>query len=157
MVHSPATLGTLLRRLVDHLDGAVEQAYADAGLDYRPRFTPIVRTLAERGPATIRTLSGRTGVTHSAASQTVAQMVERGLVSLQTGQDARERIVTLTPAGETLVPQLETFWRATEAAARTLDDDVGQPLAEVLTAALAALDRRSFTDRLSSVQTRVSP
>ena len=157
MVQPPATLGSLLRRLVDHLDGAVEQAYADAGLDYRPRFTPIVRTLLSDGPVTIRLLAARTGVTHSAASQTVAQMVERGLVSLQTGQDARERIVALTPAGENLVPQLEAFWRATESAARTLDDDLGQPLAGVLAAALDALDRRSFTDRLNSVQTKVSP
>lgn len=156
MSRSAATLGTLLRRLVDQLDGAVQEAYADAGLDYRPRFTPIVRALLSHGPATIRTLSARTGVSHSAASQTIAEMSERGLVSLKKGQDARERIVALTPAGETLVPRLEECWRATELAARTLDEDLGQPLATVLVAALAALDRRSFTDRLRSVQTKAS-
>ena len=29
-------LGTQLRHLIELLDGAVQQAYADAGLDYRP-------------------------------------------------------------------------------------------------------------------------
>jgi MarR family transcriptional regulator, organic hydroperoxide resistance regulator len=153
MTLTSGTLGALLRRLIDHLDGAVEQAYGDAGLDYRPRFTPIVRTLLSDGPATIRILSARTGVSHSAASQTVAQMSERGLVSLKTGRDARERIVALTPAAIEMIPRLEACWRATEAAARTLDDDLGQPLTAVLDAALEALERRPFTERLKSVDT----
>lgn len=149
---SPApTLGTLLRRLIEHLDGAVEQVYVDAGLDYRPRFTPIVRALAADGPATLRGLSTRTGVTHSAVSQTVAQMVDRGLVSLQTGEDARERIAALTPAAQALLPRLQAFWSATERAARSLDDDLGQPLEPLLLQALAALERRPFAERIAEL------
>lgn len=154
MTFPTSTLGALLRRLTDHLDGAVQQAYADAGLDYRPRFTPIVRALIAEGPATIRALSHRTGVTHSAASQTVSQMAERGLVVLSPGQDARERIVALTPAARALLPRLEEFWTATEAAARTLDRDIGQSLPDVLTQALDALERRSFADRIADASPR---
>ena len=33
-------LGTRLRLLVAALDDAVEQAYRDAGLNFRPRFYP---------------------------------------------------------------------------------------------------------------------
>lgn len=145
------TLGTLLRRLIDHLDGAVEQVYVDAGLDYRPRFTPIVRALAANGPSTLRELSARTGVTHSAVSQTVAQMVDRSLVSLKTGEDARERIAALTPAAHALLPRLEAFWSATERAARSLDDDLGQPLEPLLLQALAALERRPFAERIAEL------
>ena len=37
-------LGTQLRYLIEVLDGDVAQTYADAGLDYRPRYTPLTWT-----------------------------------------------------------------------------------------------------------------
>jgi MarR family transcriptional regulator, organic hydroperoxide resistance regulator len=148
MPHSLQTHGVLLRRLIDHLDGAVGQSYVDAGLDYRPRFTPILRALLNHGPTTLRALSRQTGVSHSAVSQTITQMAARGWVSLEAGTDARERIVALTRFAMTQLPRLERCWAATEAASRSLDEDLGQPLADVLIRALEALERRPLADRL---------
>lgn len=156
MPHSLRTHGTLLRRLIDHLDGAVEQAYVDTGLDYRPRYTPVVRALLNHGPATLRTLSAQTGVSHSAVSQTLTQMAARGWVSLTPGKDARERIVALTPFAMERLPQLEQAWAATEAASRSLDRDIGQPLADILIQALEALERRSFSVRLAAATSEKS-
>lgn len=150
MAYSQRTHGVLLRRLIDHLDGAVEQSYADAGLNYRPRFTPVLRALLNDGPASIRTLSGRTGVTHSAVSQTVSQMAARDWVSLEPGKDARERIVALTPFALDQLPRLEACWAATAVAAAELEADIGQPLGEVLARALDVLGQRSFGDRLAA-------
>jgi MarR family transcriptional regulator, organic hydroperoxide resistance regulator len=143
-------LGTLLRRLIEHLDGAVEQAYLDAGLDYRPRYTPVVRALIAGGPSTIRALSERTRVTHSATGQTVNQMERCGLVTLTAGSDARERIVALAPLGERILPRLEQTWAATEAAARTLDAELGLSLPDVIARALDLLDETPFLERLKT-------
>lgn len=150
------TLGTLLRRLIEALDGAVEQSYRDAGLNYRPRYTPIVRALIEAGPTTLRALSARTGVTHSAIGQSVSQMVKDGLVTMTVGADARERIVSLTPHAEHIKPQLEDLWAATEAAARTLDSELGISLPDLLAQALARLDETSFAERLRAASTSSS-
>lgn len=149
MPYTQRTHGVLLRRLIDHLDGAVEQSYVDAGLDYRPRFTPILRALLNDGPASLRALSARTGVTHSAVSQTVSQMAARHWVSLAPGQDARERIVALTDFAHTQLPVLERCWAATAVASAALDADIGQPLADVLTRALEVLEQTPFRDRLA--------
>lgn len=154
MTWSQRTHGVLLRRLIDHLDSAVEQSYVDAGLDYRPRFTPILRALLNQGPASLRVLSARTAVTHSAVSQTVSQMASRDWVALETGADARERIVALTPFAIQRLPELERCWAATAAASEALDADIGQPLTEVLLRALEALDRQSFSDRLAAASSR---
>lgn len=154
---SSSTLGTLLRRLVDALDGAVEQSYADAGLDYRPRYTPIVRALLDGGPATIRALASHTGVTHSATGQTVNQMAKDGLVTLTVGGDARERIVALTPHAESILPQLARLWAATEAAARTLDDALGLSLPEVIARTLHLLEEAPFSDRLRAASESIPP
>jgi DNA-binding MarR family transcriptional regulator len=144
------TLGTLLRHLIEKLDGAVEQSYTRSGLDYRPRYTPVVRALMESGPASIRTISRSAGITHSAVSQTVAQMMERGLVRFEPGGDARERIVALTPAAKAMIPKLQQHWQATNAAARVLDTELSMPLSDLLREAIEALDRRSFGHRIDA-------
>lgn len=147
---SNATLGTLLRHLIEKLDGAVEQSYTQSGLDYRPRYTPVVRALMESGPASIRSISRSAGITHSAASQTVAQMVERGLVKFASGNDARERIVTLTPAAKAMIPKLQQHWNATNDAAAMLDTELSMPLSDLLREAIDALDRASFSQRIQT-------
>src|SRR4051812_46693935 len=96
-VPGPELLGTRLRHLLDLLDADVAAVYADLGLEwFRPRYAPVVRELAASGPSSIRDLARATGVTHSAASQTVAQMVKEGLVVLEPGADARSRIARPT-------------------------------------------------------------
>lgn len=148
------TLGTLLRHLIEKLDGAVEESYVQSGLDYRPRYTPVVRALMESGPASIRAISRNAGITHSAVSQTVAQMLERGLVRFEAGGDARERIVALTPAAKAMIPKLQQHWRATNAAAEALDTELSMPLSKLLHEAIEALERRSFAQRIGAAATK---
>lgn len=148
MMPARPTLGTLLRRLIEELDGAVSESYERAGIDFRPRYTPIIRALAQDGPMTVRALAQRATVSHSAVSQTVSQMTTHGLVALTPGTDARERIVALTPAANALLPDLQTCWAATEAAARTLDADLGQPFDLLLIQLLDALEDRPFLNRI---------
>lgn len=142
------TLGTLLRHLIELLDRDVEAAYEAAGLNWRPRYTPILRALLSHGPASIRLLSREIGITHSAVSQTVSQMVKDGLVELKPGADARERIVVLTGQTEAMVPALRRQWAATNAAANELDAALSAPLSQVAAEAIEALTQRPFGERI---------
>jgi DNA-binding MarR family transcriptional regulator len=132
------------------MDGDVARAGADVGLvDYRPRFSPFVRTLVEHGSMTIHELGSAAGVTHSAASQTVAQMARRDLVTLATGADARSRLVDLTDTARSLLPAIQAEWAATAAAAAELDAELPYPLSDLVTAVHNALARRSFRERIA--------
>ena len=51
------TLGTALRHLLELLDGDVAAIYKEEGLEYLPRFTPIMRALASGNPMAIRDLA----------------------------------------------------------------------------------------------------
>ncbi|MBV8665585.1 MAG: MarR family transcriptional regulator [Burkholderiaceae bacterium] len=145
----PRTLGTLLRHLIELLDSAVERAYTDAGLDYRPRYTPVMRVLIRQGPATIGEIAESAAITQPAVTQTIGRMTEAGLVSIVPGvRDARQRIVQLTPEGQTLVSELERCWRATALAAQSLDQDLALPLGDVLEAAILALEKHPFEERI---------
>lgn len=148
MTTSHATLGTLLRALLEHLDSAVAQAYNESGLDYKPRYTPVIRALASAGPCRIKDISEGMGVSHSAVSQTVSALARAKWVKLKAGADNRERIVHLTPYAKTKIPLLERHWANTALAAASLDDDIGFPLEDALRRALRALQRQSFADRI---------
>lgn len=143
-----ATLGTLLRSLLEALDPAVEAQYQALGLDFRPRFTPVIRALDREGPLRIKDIADRSGLSHSAVSQTVSALVAGKWVALVPGEDSRERIVHLTGYAKTQLPRLKRQWRVTAKAAASLDEDLGLSLERVLRDALAALERESFTSRL---------
>jgi DNA-binding MarR family transcriptional regulator len=144
-------VGTRLRHLIELLDGAVADVYVSRGLEwYRPRFSPIVRVLAKAGSASIRELADAIGVTHSAASQTVAQMADRGLVVLGPGPDGRQRIVRLTAKAEQLLPVIEAEWAATAAAAAALEAELTVPLSQIVDETFAALRRVPMRERIAA-------
>tara|TARA_R110002167_G_scaffold206514_1_gene410497 strand:- start:1034 stop:1519 length:486 start_codon:yes stop_codon:yes gene_type:complete len=150
MSSSAPTLGSRVRTLIELLDGEVESAYAASGLDWRPRYTPVLRALTALGPTSIKAVAVAIGISHSAVSQTVSQMARDGLVVLRPGADARERIVVLTPKTEAMIPALEHQWAATNAAARALDAELSAPLSVILGEAIEALNRRPFGERIAA-------
>ncbi|GIG67942.1 MarR family winged helix-turn-helix transcriptional regulator [Phytomonospora endophytica] len=149
-------VGTLLRHVHDLLDGDVARAYPDLGLPagYRPRYSPVMRALAAHGPMPIRDLAEAVGVTHSAASQSVAQMARDGLLELRPGTDARQRVAHLSEHGEGLLPAVHREWTAVATAMRDLDEELPAPLAEVLLAVLEAVEGRSLRERIVGVARR---
>jgi DNA-binding MarR family transcriptional regulator len=143
-------LGTQLRHVLDLMEADIASVLADLGLpDYRPRFSPIVRALLALGPMPIRELACAVSVTHSAASQTVAEMKKRGFVALVPGADARQRVVHLTERTRKALPLIEAEWEATRLAARQLDSELPFPLSELVPATAAALERKSFRQRIA--------
>ncbi|MFE9427574.1 MarR family winged helix-turn-helix transcriptional regulator [Kitasatospora sp. NPDC006697] len=149
-------VGTLLRHVLELLDGDVAKVYEEQGLaEYRPRFSPAVRALLADGPLSIGDLAAAIGVTHSAASQTAAQMARAGVVAhTPDPRDARRRLLTLTPKAHALLPLIHAEWAATAAAMTELDAELTTPLAQVLTELAEALCRRPFRDRIAAAAAR---
>jgi DNA-binding MarR family transcriptional regulator len=144
-------LGTELRALFERMDADVGGALAELSLSgYRPRFSPVVRILAGSGPASVRQLAAATGVTHSAASQTVAAMVRAGWAAQRVGADARERIVELTPRAHRALPAIRAEGEVTAAALAGLDAELPYPLSSFVTDLRAALERSSFRQRMAA-------
>ncbi|TDB78064.1 MarR family winged helix-turn-helix transcriptional regulator [Micromonospora sp. KC723] len=157
-ISGPAILGTRLRHLLELLDHDVAAVYAGLGLPgFRPRYAPVLRTLVDTGPASIRALATATGVTHSAASQTVAQMARDGLVTLAPGADARQRVVRLTARARSLLPALDAEWAATAAAAERFEAELSYPLSRLVDEAVAALRRRPMRQRIADVAPHLAP
>jgi DNA-binding MarR family transcriptional regulator len=141
--------GTRKRHVLELLDGDAARVYADLGLpDYRPRFSPVVRALVALGPLSVRDLARAVGVTHSAASHTAAQMARAGLLTLEPGADARQRIASLTARTRQLLPLIEAEWAATDLAAAELEAELPAALREILLLTERAVVSRPMRTRI---------
>jgi DNA-binding MarR family transcriptional regulator len=141
------SLGTQLRHLLELLDGAVGATYEEAGLAYRPRYTPVMRALMQQEPATIGHIATVAGITQPAATQTIALMIKEGLVTAEAGAaDGRQKLIRLSAQGRALLPQLQACWQATAVAAASLEAECG--LAATIEAAIEALAARPYGERI---------
>jgi DNA-binding MarR family transcriptional regulator len=148
-------LGTQLRHLIELLDGDVAQQYKDAGLAYRPRYTPIMRALKALESASSGQLAEAAGITQPAATQTVNLMKKEGLVTAEAGEDGRQRLIRLSAHGKDILPALESCWAATKAAADDLDAQLASPLSACLGEAIAALEAKPFLARIHEARGRL--
>lgn len=146
-----------MRHLIDLLDGAVSAAYEEAGIDYRPRYTPVMRALEGGTPHTISQIAEAAGITQPAATQTVALMIKEGLLEASPGvHDARQKIIRLSARGQQLLPQLRLCWQATRVAADSLDGDMPYPLSDALANAIAALQATPFGARIRTARAAIT-
>ena len=141
-------LGTQLRHLIELLDGGLDKIYQLDGLDYRPRYTPIMRALEGHDVRTIKAIAEAAGISHSAASQTISKMISAGLVEHAESKDARERQIRLTAYAKQILPKLQARWQATQSAADALDQELAYPLSTLAEQAIQALTETSFERRI---------
>ncbi|MFJ9691556.1 MarR family winged helix-turn-helix transcriptional regulator [Kitasatospora sp. NPDC101183] len=143
-----------LRLLQASMDADIGRLYAEARTgdtaDLKPSYVMELLRLHAAGPMTITELAESVGRTHSALSQKVAAMRAAGWVRTLPGDDARSKKVTLTERATAVVGRLAAEWRATEAALAELEAEIPYPLSRVVTDIEAALERRSFHDRIAA-------
>lgn len=148
MTRVKQTFGTQVRRLLELLDGDVVKFYEEAGLDYRPRYTPVMRLLLRKGPMTVGEIAEASGLTQPAVSQTLREMRKSDLIEDQPTADRRVRRIGLTDHGESLRDPLEAQWAATNAAGQTLNTGLSYPLSDLLAEAIESLEADPFADRI---------
>lgn len=144
--HEPG-LGELLRHLAELLDRGSEARYRALGLDFRPRYTPLMRALGD-GPMTVGALQRTARLTQGAVSQTIALMAQEELVRRIETEDGRSRAVALTRKGEALRDALLPEWDLRCAAAAALEREIDAPLRALLTRAVDLLEATPFEERL---------
>ena len=139
-----------LRLLLGEMDDDIARLYDEAGIaGLKPSYVMELLRLHARGPMTITELAESVQRTHSATSQKVAAMRASGLVRTSPGTDARSKKVALTAKAKRVAPRLAAEWRATEASIGELEAEIPYPLSRVVTDIHAALERKSFHDRIA--------
>jgi len=148
-------LGELLRHLSDLLDRDAEKIYArlETGLEYRARYTPIMRALAH-GPLTVTELQRKIRISQGAVSQTAKLMQADGLLRRTEVTDRRMRKLVLTQRGEALRQRLSREWTLHLDAIADLEVETGAALRTDLISTIAALERIGFAQRIEALRDR---
>ncbi|HZQ59766.1 MAG TPA: MarR family winged helix-turn-helix transcriptional regulator [Casimicrobiaceae bacterium] len=124
---------------------SITQLYDDAMAPSRLRVSQfaLLRTLSREGAKPITALAAALLLDRTALSRTLQPLVERHLVAITSGDDARMRTVSLTQAGKRTLRDARPHWEhAQRAVAARLGATRLQDLIDTLTE-LEALHPRS--------------
>ncbi len=104
--------GSRLRRLSDTISGQATAVYRRYGLDFDPKCFPLFRLLSEQGPLPVTEVAEKLGVSHPAVIQVARELERRGLVvSEKSSQDARKRLLAVSPEGRERLPEFHRIWQ----------------------------------------------
>jgi DNA-binding MarR family transcriptional regulator len=126
--------GSRLRRLSEAFLADVNKIYAARNLSFDAAWFPVFYILSRQETVSIKDIAGELGISHSAVSQLVSSLQQKGLIKTTTaGDDARKKVVAFTTKGKKLQQQVQPVWEALEQAMAGLVQE-GKHSKAVLTA-----------------------
>jgi DNA-binding MarR family transcriptional regulator len=108
----PLAVAARLQRLADTIrrDGVI--VYKDHGIDFEPKWFPVVYVLHEKGPTSVVDLAAEVGIAHPSVIQLVKELEAKKYVkSSSDKKDGRKRLLSLTPSAEKLVKKMKPVWK----------------------------------------------
>ncbi|MGZ3182861.1 MAG: MarR family winged helix-turn-helix transcriptional regulator [Telluria sp.] len=100
----------------------------------------VLKNAAEQGGLPVAELAGVLAMDRTTLTRNLKPLIDAGWIALAPGADARQRIVTVTPAGKAKVGEARRVWRrAQDELESILGQDTVAVLHAQLDAALAAL------------------
>lgn len=106
---TPACTCGRLRRASRALTQFYDDALGPVGL--RVGQFSLLRTLARDGPTRISDLARAALLDRTAIARTLDPLIERDLVEIAQGRDARTRVVSLTRSGKRALAAAEPHWK----------------------------------------------
>lgn len=113
--------GSRLKRLGDTFINDVNRIYKNHKIEFDASWFPVFYILSQKKEVSIKEISGELNVSHSAISQLVSSLHQKGLIrSVVSKTDARHKALTFTPKGEKLLQKIKPVWNALEKAMKEL-------------------------------------
>ncbi len=149
----PVAIGTRLRLLSERMAKDAAQVYRHYGLDFEPRWFPVLYALMENDGQSVSELTASTGQSQVSVSQIIKAMAAHSLVQLRpSAADGRKTVVRLTVSARARLPAL-----------RQQIDDIGAVMNQVLGATShnlwlaldqfeAQLDQKGFFERVRDLE-----
>jgi DNA-binding MarR family transcriptional regulator len=129
----------------------VNKIYRSHKIHFDASWFPVFYLLSESEEVSIRNISDTLHISHSAASQMVSNLQEKGLVkSVVSKKDARHKVVTFTAKGEKLLHKVQPVWNAMEKAMEELGKETaeGRKMLNALIAFEDSLKEKSVFERI---------
>lgn len=147
----PLVLDHRFRRIKDALLQAADALYRQLGQDCRPRWTSTIQLLEREGSLPVTEIAAQLRLTHPAVIGITDEMLTAGFIrESRDKDDARRRLVTLTPKARRALPELHRLWAALAEAQRDRFAQAGCDIVAVLDQVDDGLARHSLVDDVTS-------
>ena len=105
-------ISTRLQRLSEQLRKDGFQIYKANGIDFEPKWFPVIYTLHFKPVLSVVELASEIGYTHPSTISLLKDLEKEKLIrSKKDKQDERKRLIVLTDKGKKLLQQMQPVWQ----------------------------------------------
>lgn len=145
-------LGSRLKRLAERLQGDAAQIIQAGGVSAQPGQMPLLTAL-EAGAMTVGQLAEAVGSSQPGVTRAIGQLAALELVKTEQGSDLRQRLVSLTPAGQAAMNRARMqVWPGVGLAVDEMCGGETAALLALLERVETALDESSMVARYERLQ-----
>ncbi|MBV8251574.1 MAG: MarR family transcriptional regulator [Chitinophaga sp.] len=114
-------ISTRLQRLADQLRKDGQLIYKAHGIEFEPKWFPVIYTLQQKGQLSVMEIAVEIGYTHPSTISLLKELEKEKLIrSKKDKQDERKRLLSLTEKGEELIQQMKPVWKRMQQALTSL-------------------------------------
>ena len=143
--------GSRLKRLSESFINDVNAVYKNHKIPFDASWFPVFYILSQKKEVSIREISDELNITHSAASQLVSGLQEKGLIKSAVSKiDARHKVVKFTAKGEKLLEKIKPVWNALQKAMEQLmlENNYTKKILDNLTELEKNISKKSLLQRI---------
>jgi DNA-binding MarR family transcriptional regulator len=140
-------IATRLQRLSDQFRKDGTLIYKAQGIDFEPKWFPVIYTLYRKPGIGVVELAMEIGYAHPSTIILLKELEKQKLIkSKKDKQDDRKRLLLLTEKGQQLIGQMQPVWKAMTAAIAELTDTPNN-LMKAIEEVEAKFEEKSFLAR----------
>ena len=119
--------GSRLKRLSEVFLNDVNRIYKFHNIPFDASWFPVFYILSKKQEVSIKEISGDLNVSHSAVSQLISSLQQKGLIkSVVSKKDARHKAIAFTAKGVKLLQKIKPVWNALQEAMQELSNESTQ-------------------------------
>lgn len=147
-------LATRLQRLSDMMRKDGLQIYKDHGIEFEPKWFPVIYTLYRKPLLGVVEIAAEIGYTHPSTISLLKELEKEKLVrSKKDKTDERKRLIQLTEKGQALIEQMKPVWELISKAITELTDTRNN-LMQAVVEVEEQLKQKSMAARAASIHMR---
>ncbi|QNL50509.1 MarR family transcriptional regulator [Olivibacter sp. SDN3] len=145
-------ISTRLQRLSDMLRKDGQKIYASYGIDFEPKWFPVIYTLHQKHPLSVLEIATEIGYSHPSTISLLRELEKKKLIrSKRDKEDERKRLLILTEKGRLLINQMQPVWQ-TMVAALTALTNTENNLMNAIDEVEQQMNVQSFYQRAQSIK-----
>ncbi|HEV2483726.1 MAG TPA: MarR family winged helix-turn-helix transcriptional regulator [Puia sp.] len=140
-------IATRLQRLSDQFRKEGTMIYKAQGIDFEPKWFPVIYTLHRRPELSVVEVAAEIGYAHPSTILLLKELEKARLIkSKKDKHDERKRLLLLTEKGQHLVGEMQPVWKAMTAAIEEITSTPNN-LMKAIEEVEAKFEEKSFVAR----------